>query len=86
MEERELNKEWILFHLKEGLEELSRTIGDLESNNDYTYGEFSVAMMHLYHHLNTAWNSKWENPDRVANLSEDDFYKWRAFPSDISMN
>src|SRR5262245_8236873 len=53
-----MNKIWILDHLREAHEELSRTIGELESDPEYGEGELYVAMAHLYHHLNTAWNSR----------------------------
>src|SRR5713101_1310708 len=75
----ELNKRWILDHLKEGLEELTRTIAKLESNKDYSEVEFQIAMAHLYNHLNTAWNSRCEDPAEISAISEDSFFKWRAF-------
>ncbi len=53
-----MNKEWIIFHLKEALEEIERTIKDIETDPDYDFGEYSVAMTHLFHHINTAWNSR----------------------------
>jgi hypothetical protein len=86
MKEREMNKEWILDHLKESLEELTRTIADLETDNNYTEVEFQIAMAHLYNHLNTAWNSRCEDPAEVSAISQDNFFKWRAFPLDISMD
>jgi hypothetical protein len=86
MVERELNRQWILFHLKEGLEELTRTIADVETDKNYTEIEFQIAMAHLYNHLNTAWNSRCEDDAEVSTISEHNFYKWRAFPLDIPMD
>lgn len=80
-----MNKDWILFHLREGLEELSRTIAVIEAQTYYDEIEFEIAMAHLYNHLNTAWNSRKVDPERAAKCSDEDFYTWRAFPSDIPM-
>ena len=78
-----MNREWVLFQLREGQEELNRTIAEIAADPDYDVGEFIVAMQHLYHHLNTAWNSRDETPARVEAAGEDDFYTWRRFPDDI---
>ena len=51
-----VNREWVLFQLREGQEELNRTIAEIAADPDYDVGEFIVAMQHFYHHLNTAWN------------------------------
>lgn len=80
-----MNKDWILSHLREGLEELARTIAAIEAEPDYDEIEFEIAMAHLYNHLNTAWNTRKVDPERIAECSDEDFYAWRAFPSDISM-
>lgn len=78
-----MNREHTLFHLREALEELQRTIAALESTPDYGDGEFSVAVEHLYHHLNTAWNARTASVERTVTCSEDDFIRWRQFPSDL---
>lgn len=80
-----MNKDWILFHLREGLDELTRTIAATEGKPDYDEIEFEIAMAHLYNHLNTAWNSRNADAGRTTKCSDEDFYAWRAFPSDISM-
>ena len=58
---KEINSDWVLFHLREAEEELKKTIAGSESTPDYGYGEFIVAVTHVYHHLDTAWNSKTKN-------------------------
>ncbi|HMU54627.1 MAG TPA: hypothetical protein PKA61_06460 [Nitrospira sp.] len=78
-----MNLEHTLHHLREAGEELQRIIGHLEDKPKYGYGEFAVAMQHLYHHLNTAWNARGESPERIAKYSEVDFIWWRQFPDDI---
>jgi hypothetical protein len=77
-----MNRQWVLDHLKEAFEELSRTISELESTTDYCDGEFLIAMRHIYHHLNTAWNSR-ESSETTAG---EDFFSWRRFPTDIEMD
>jgi hypothetical protein len=81
-----MNREWILFHLREAHEELTRVIEECEKSSDYDAGEYLVAMTHLYNHLNTAWNSKDTSSEEARICAEDNFLKWRQFPSDIDMS
>jgi len=76
-----MNKHYVLFHLKEAAEQLEETIGELQSAPDYDFGEYMVDMSHLYHHVNTAWNARDESKEVVEECSEENFNKWRAFPS-----
>jgi hypothetical protein len=80
-----MNTNWISFHLREALEELTRTITAVENVPEYDEARFKVAIEHLYNHLNTAWNSRNADAKATTECSDDDFYAWRAFPSDISM-
>jgi hypothetical protein len=80
-----MNRDWILFNLVEAQEELAKTIRDIKADLDYDYGEFLVAMQHLYHHVNTAWNSRDATSDQVANETEEDFGQWSRFPGDLPM-
>jgi len=81
-----MNKSYILFHLNEALEDLTRTIAKIEADTDYGEIEFEIAMAHAYNHLNTAWNARHADDERVSNLSHEDFVRWRRFPSDIDMS
>jgi hypothetical protein len=81
-----MNKSYILYNLKESLIQLEETIKELENNSDYEYGEFSVDMNHLYHHINTAWNSKYSTEKESKECSENNFRIWRKFPTDIEMS
>ena len=80
-----MNKEYVLYNLKAAKKELDRTIKEIEEIEDYDYGEYSVAIQHLYHHLNTAWNAKKSSSKESNECSEENFKKWRQFPSDIYM-
>lgn len=76
-----MNNDAILFHLGEAKEELDRTIKEIAADPEYGYGEFQVAMGHLYHHLNTAWNGRDAAPERHRECSTHDFNAWRRFPT-----
>jgi len=77
-----MNKDFVLFNLREAHESLQRIIKDIESQPDYDYGEYIVEMTHLYHHVNTAWNAQDVNQERAKKCNEEDLFKWRQFPKD----
>lgn len=81
-----MNKEYILYHLKEAHEELTRTIREIEHSPDYDFGEYVVMMTHLYHHINTAWNARDASHKQADTCSEEDFERWRQFPNDIDLS
>lgn len=78
-----MNKEYILYNLKEALEQLSNTIRELETDKDYEYGDFRVDMEHLYHHVNTAWNAQNSSNQESRECSESNYNVWRQFPKDM---
>ena len=80
-----MNKELILFQLREAREATDKLISDIEAEPDYDYGNFVVDMSHVYHHVNTAWNGRDAPSARVAESSESDFQKWRQFPQDLEI-
>jgi hypothetical protein len=85
MADDRVNRDWVLHNLREALDELQGTIDEIESDAEYGYGEFSVAMRHIYHHLNTAWNSRDESFESLDS-SDEGFYRYRAFPRDLAMD
>ncbi|HEX3315056.1 MAG TPA: hypothetical protein VHR72_09215 [Gemmataceae bacterium] len=80
-----MNLGWLSFHLREASEELARTLAEIETNPDFREIELKIAFEHLYNHLNTAWNSRNVGDERFSAHSREEFYAWRAFPSDINM-
>jgi hypothetical protein len=76
----QVNKQYILYNLRDALEELRSTISEIERTPDYGYGEYVVAMSHLYHHVNTAWNARDASESEANECSEQNFLKWRMFP------
>jgi hypothetical protein len=77
----DMNKEYVLYNLKEALEQLTNTIQGLENNIEYDSPEFQVEMGHLYHHINTAWNAQNSTEQESIECSEDNFIFWRQFPN-----
>lgn len=80
-----MNRDYVLFHLKEALEEINKTIKEITTEADYDDSEFSVAMAHLYHHINSAWNARNASDEEAKECSEANFQIWRHFPTDIDM-
>jgi hypothetical protein len=81
-----MNIAWILANLREAHDELTRMIATINDSRGLEQIEFQIALAHIYDHLNTAWNSRAAADQRIAAMSDEDFYTWRAFPSDISMD
>jgi hypothetical protein len=80
-----MNTEYILFNLREALDELQTTIEGIEQDQEYDEGQFYVEMQHVYHHLNHAWNARHKETKASFDGTETDFNKWRQFPSDMDL-
>ncbi|MHC4545354.1 MAG: hypothetical protein ACYSYL_12670 [Planctomycetota bacterium] len=77
-----MNKDFVLFNLREAAKALQKIIKNIDSQPDYDPGEYIVEMTHLYHHVNTAWNAQNVDQEDAEKCSEEDFFKWRQFPKD----
>jgi len=80
-----MNRNQVLSQLKEASEALDEMIKSIESTADYDYGDYWVDMQHVYHHLNTAWNSRDESEERISKATDVDFNRWSALPNDLPM-
>ncbi len=80
-----MNREWILANLHEARDELNSLIAALESAQDYEEARFEIDLAHAYSHLNVAWNARAIGPELAANHTLADYYRWCAFPTDISI-
>ncbi len=80
-----MNPNVISFHLKEAAWELNRTIQQVEGNKDFEFEDFQVAMSHIYHHLNTAWNGRDQTDEEFSKCSQEDFQRFRRFPKQSEM-
>jgi hypothetical protein len=74
------NRRMVIFNLKEAKEQLDELIKDYGENPKYDAESFEVEMAHIYHHLNTAWNSRNVSHERAVKCAQSDFDKWRQFP------
>jgi hypothetical protein len=80
-----MNRDWLLFHLKEARDELSRTVDEIERDPEFDEGQLRIALAHLYHHANTAWNSPSATKDEVEKQSDAEWDKWGAFPENFDL-
>jgi hypothetical protein len=81
-----LNRDYVLHNLREAHEDLGRAIDDFIADTAYSEAELYVAMQHLYHHLNTAWNARESTESEARECSAQDFHRWRQFPADIDLS
>ena len=77
-----MNREIVMFHLTEAKEELDKTLKEVKKSKDYDEGKFSVALSHLYSHLNSSWNASNATNTEFKKCSQENFDKWRRFPKD----
>ena len=75
-----MNRNVVLFHLREAAEQLKETIQELENSTDCDKTEYQGDMSHLYHHLNTAWNGRDQTDAKHAEGTQEDFERFRRFP------
>jgi hypothetical protein len=80
-----MNRDWVLFHLAEAADALRQAIEEIKESPDYGDPEFTADMQHIYHHINTAWNSRNANPSDVEPGSDALFNAWGKLPVDLEM-
>jgi hypothetical protein len=81
-----MTRQYLLWNLREAAEASWNAIRDIEADVDYSDAELQIAMTHIYHHLNTAWNARHASEERVAECEAADFRNWRQFPKDLDMS
>lgn len=77
-----MNRQAVLFHLREAAEELNRTVEQLARDRRFGEEALEVAMGHLYHHLNTAWNGRSQTDKQFRDSTDGDFTRFRRFPNE----
>jgi signal transduction histidine kinase len=77
-----VTSESVRFHLREALGDLRNLVQELEES-EVDVEEFKSIMAHLYHHINSAWNSRSIEQLDDPRLTEQ-FYELALFPTDIS--
>ncbi len=82
---RKLVWENIAYNLQDALDELQKLDNLISSGNLPDESEFQVAMEHIYHHLNFAWNARHNSIENDNNLTKDQFRQWAKFPEDLNL-
>jgi hypothetical protein len=77
-----MNKDYVLWNLREAQEALAEIIAGVESDPEYEPGGYIVDLTHLYHHVNTAWNARNATKAATDECSQEDFLRWRQFPTE----
>jgi hypothetical protein len=87
-----MNKDYVLYNLREAQQALGSFIAEIETDPDYSIDAPAddtgcwVQFAHIYHHLNTAWNARDASEAATNECSEEDFFRWRRFPSEDEMH
>jgi len=79
----ELIWENITYNLEDTLSELQKLNKRISSGDMPDEVEFQIAMQHIYHHLNFAWNTRMESIQKRADMTEEQFHQWGKFPEDL---
>jgi hypothetical protein len=80
-----MNTDFIASNLKEAGEELQRLAARADSGEDISFEDFHVAMAHIYHHLNSAWNGRNITDAEWRECSDENWNKWRSYPTDLPL-
>jgi len=80
-----VNRDQVLSHLSEARDAIAQTVEDIRVTPDYDDSEYWVDMQHIYHHINTAWNSRNATVAEVDPVTDGRFNRWSQFPSDLPM-
>lgn len=78
-----INLNIVTTNIKEAHEELQKIVQTMAKNANMDETELGIALAHIYHHLNFAWNARFKSDLEYATLSDDDFIQWSRFPEDI---
>jgi hypothetical protein len=79
---RPFNRRNISSNLEEAIDELQKLLGKA---NDGTLQEeeFQVGLLHAYHHLNFAWNTRRISKSEYSQQMRPRFEQWGKYPPDI---
>ena len=79
----ELTSENITHNLEDALDGLQKLNQRISSGEITDEVEFQIAMQHIYHHLNFAWNTRRESIEKYVGMTEEQFNQWGKFPEDL---
>jgi len=79
---RPFNHRNIESNLSEAIEELEK-LRDRAARKELKEEQLQVGLLHAYHHLNFAWNTRRVATSEYAGLTEAQFRRWGKYPSEI---
>jgi hypothetical protein len=74
-----MQKQYIVSNIKEAREELEKIEVSIH-DPEYDEIDFKLALQHVYHHLNYAWNIRHESDQALILQSEHSFLTWSKYP------
>jgi hypothetical protein len=80
-----VNRDQVLSHLSEARDAIASAIEEIRLAPGYDDAEFWIDMQHIYHHINTAWNSRHTTAAEVERANDRDFNRWNKLPADLPM-
>jgi len=81
-----MNLDYILYNMREAHKDLGRAIEELVAESTHYESDLYLAMQHVYHHLNTAWNARHSTPEQSGVCTAEDFHRWRQYPPDLDQS
>src|SRR4026208_1182944 len=81
----ELTSENITHNLEDALDGLQKLNQRISSGKITDEIEFQIAMQHIYHHLNFAWNTRYDPIENHIDLTQEQFVKRGRFPEDLEL-
>jgi hypothetical protein len=82
MPKKQLNHRSIASNLAEAIEALAQ-ITQKASHGTLKEEDFQICLLHAYHHLNFAWNSRFVPDSGHRNLTKRQYDRWGRYPSGI---
>jgi len=81
-----MNSKYIQYNLREAKDSIDLILKEIGANSDYDSEELAIDIGHIYHHINTAWNSRNSSEAESIECIETNYNRWRQFPSEISFD
>jgi hypothetical protein len=71
------------FHLREAKEQIESTLASIDERpEELSENDLLADFLHLYHHVNTAWHSRYLSGPEMAHQTQKEFFACRVFPID----
>ncbi|MFZ5341085.1 MAG: hypothetical protein ACOZBL_00475 [Patescibacteria group bacterium] len=77
---KRLNWKIILSNINEARLELEELEKEIKSTKKPTDVKLEISLRHAYHHLNFAWNIRYEKSKKYSKVTDSNFTKWGKFP------